>query len=619
MDVQSPPAPGADFSGAGPQAPVPPRPASRLCRWRDPAGEKPASEADCLALIDALFPERSAHVPHGRGDDCALLADVPAAMLLSTDMFWEDVHFRTSYFTPEEAGGKALAAAVSDLAAAAAAPLGFSLALMLPDWIGCAALRAVLAGMAAGAREYGVTLSGGDLSRGEKLGFSLTVWGASPFDGTAALRRGLAKPGDVIFLVGEAGLAGAGLWALELSGRGALEEWPQACLAHLAPRPLLAEGQALARLARETPGQTHRLAVMDLSDGLARDLPRLLGGPGADLSFDEALIPREVRSVAARMGQSPEALFLTGGEDYALIGTCAAPFWHCLERAVPGARPLGRVGERPGLRLDGQPLALEGFDHFAGGAARDAAHADEPARAHARAASRAAPPPASPPPFAEEKSELIRLGREAWEAGLMAGFNGNVSCRVRLDGRLLPGADAGGPQGAAAGEACLITRAGTAKGRLTEDDFALLCPGSGKTLAGASPSTESVLHLAVYAACPQSRVVLHAHPPFLTALSLILEPDKRLVLPLPEAESYRARLGHISFHPPGSAALAEATAAAARASAAVWMERHGLVTHAENPRHALALAEELEQLAKIHLALLGCFPGADGARAANRR
>ena len=102
-------------------------------RWRnDSAGERRlASEDDCLGLIDELFPSHSAHVPRGRGDDCALLTQLPQSMALSTDMFWEDTHFRTGYFTPEEAGGKALAAAVSDLAAAGAVPMAFSLGLML--------------------------------------------------------------------------------------------------------------------------------------------------------------------------------------------------------------------------------------------------------------------------------------------------------------------------------------------------------------------------------------------------------------------------------------------------------------------------------------------------------
>ena len=580
-------------------------------RWRnDSAGERRlASEDDCLALIDELFPSHSAHVPRGRGDDCALLTQLPQSMALSTDMFWEDTHFRTGYFTPEEAGGKALAAAVSDLAAAGAVPMAFSLGLMLPDWLERAALRAVLSGMADRAGEYGIYLSGGDLSRGAKLGFSVTVWGESSSPGAPALHRGTARPGDIIFLVGRAGLARVGLWALEQWGRAALEMWPQACAAHLSPRPLLAEGQAIARLARLKRGEAHRLSLMDVSDGLMRDLPRLLVSLGADLDFDRDIIPPEVTAAAEAMRALPEEIFLLGGEDYALIGSCAKKFWPQLSGVVPEARLLGHAVPRPGVTLHRQSLSLEGFDHFSGGSKRAPASGPSESAARGLSGGTAAIPDAM--------KELIAMGREAWTAGLMAGFNGNISCRVSLEaGRSYPFHGAAGP---AAGnsaptpaEACLITRSGAAKGRLTKDDFALLDPCSGVLLDGPAASTESAVHLAIYAACPQSRFVLHVHPPCLLALSLILEPEKRLVLPLPEAAAYRASLGYAPFYPPGSAELATATAKAAQSHAAVWMERHGLVVHAKDAPGALALAEELEQLAKVQLGLLSALATLSG-------
>ena len=601
----------SSHEGNGPSASVRRSSASCASLWREKTtGQGPlASEDDCLALIDELFPSHSGHVPRGRGDDCALLTNLPRSLALSTDMFWEDVHFRTSYFTPEEAGGKALAAAVSDLAASGAAPLAFSLALMLPPWLDRKCLRAVLAGMADRALEYEIFLSGGDLSRGEKLGFSVTVWGDCPSPGAPALHRGAARPGDAIFLVGEAGLAKVGLWALERWGRPALEAWPKACAAHLRPRPLLEAGKAIAGLARDRRGEAHRLSLMDLSDGLMRDLPRLLGRLGADVSFDKKIIPSEVAAAAESMNASPEDLFLLGGEDYALIGSCAGSFWPQLAEAVPEARLLGRADARPGITRHGKPLSLEGFDHFSGDDRRPASKEEAghvgTVREHERTVSGKT--------FPDAMRELIAVGRDAWVAGLMAGFNGNISCRVPLgfeplyplcDDEETPAADNGAPWA----EACLITRSGAAKGRLTEQDFSLLDPQSGKSLGGSPASTESAVHLAIYAACPQSRVVLHLHPPCLLALSLILEPEKRLALPLPEAETYRARLGYAPFQPPGSVALAEATAEAAKKYPAVWMERHGLVVHAKDAPSALSLAEELEQLAKVQLSQLAASP-----------
>lgn len=550
--------------------------------WTFDGDAPPASEDEVLALIDAHFPSRTPHTPLGRGHDCAELAGLERRLALSTDMFWQDSHFRPEYFTPREAGAKALTGAVSDLAAAGAVPLGFSLDLLLPPDLGARALDEALSGMADKARQYGMILCGGDLARGDCLGFSLTVWGGPVDPAAPFLHRGGAEAGDVIFLVGRAGLARVGLGMLERLGREALRDWPASCAAHLSPEALLAEGQALAALARdlrEEPGaegkKAPRLSLMDVSDGLIRDLPRLLragdAGLGADLEIEPDLIPEEVRVAARGWGCVPEHLFLLGGEDYALAGTCPDSLWPLVRRAVPGAARIGRVREEPGLFLSGNPLALEGFDHFA------ATDKKVPARFG---------------PVAEAGRALVAAGREAWEAGLMAGYNGNISCRLTLDS---------GPE---AGEACLITRAGVAKGRLTEGDFSLLSLSDGQLLQGPPASTESPVHLGIYRNYPQSRVILHTHPPHLLALCLALPVEKRLVLPLPEAETYRGRLAWTPFFPPGSAALGEAVAEAARTHAAVWMERHGLVVHGPDLGFVLSLSEELEQLARVQLFLL---------------
>jgi thiamine-monophosphate kinase len=324
----------------------------------------PASEDDCLDLINSLFPERSGHFPLERDDDCAVLLPPPGPLALSTDYFVENVHFRACYFTPAEAGAKALGVAVSDLAAVGAAPLGFSLGLMLPKSLSRAALADCLAGMAAKARSCAIILTGGDLSAGPCLSFCLTVWGAPAIQGAPFPARGRAGPGERLFLIGRAGLARVGLAALEANGRKALKAYPSACAAHLDPPVFLAEGRALARLALKEP----RISLMDCSDGLARDLPRLLGGPGADLEIRPELIHEEVRREAGRLGLAAEKIFLAGGEDYALIGACPDLVWPSVQEAVPAARLLGRVRKDALFFCNGAPLdlaSLAGFDHFA--------------------------------------------------------------------------------------------------------------------------------------------------------------------------------------------------------------------------------------------------------------
>lgn len=550
-------------------------------RWM--RGAPPRSEKEVLDLVDTLFASKTPHTPLGRGHDCAELANFEGRLALSTDMFWQDSHFRTAYFTPAEAGAKALSVAVSDLAAAGAVPLGFSLDLLLPPRLGMETLEEALAGMAAMARDCGIVLAGGDLTGGEQLGFSLSVWGGPVSSGAPFLRRGVAEPGDPVFLVGEAGLAFVGLLELERRGREALRLCPLACAAHLAPRPLLTEGQALAALAAELSGGgssarpcAHpRLGLMDLSDGLARDLPRLLGSFGVQLALDFAVISAEVRSAAIRQELSPEQIFLLGGEDYALLGSCPEALWPLVTNAVPAARTIGRVCAEQGVFLEGKRLSLDGFDHFstAGGGRQGE--------------------PLKDPAVAEAVQAIIRAGRETWEAGLMAGFNGNISCRVALQ----PSAGEGG--------ACLITRSGAAKGRLEPNDFALIALDDGTRLAGPAASSELALHLALYRACPASAVIVHTHPPHLLALSLRLPPQERLRLPLAEAEPYRGRLAFVPYSPPGSHALAEAVALAAKDHEAVWMERHGLVAHGSDAAAVISLTEELEQLALVQLLMLG--------------
>jgi L-fuculose-phosphate aldolase len=181
--------------------------------------------------------------------------------------------------------------------------------------------------------------------------------------------------------------------------------------------------------------------------------------------------------------------------------------------------------------------------------------------------------------------------RIARNLGFLAGFSGNASCRI----------PAGDPFFRQPEEACLITRSGAAKGRLTPKDFALVSLADGRLLAGPRPSSESALHLALYRQCPDTAAILHTHPPHLLALDLTRPPAERLDLPLPEAAACRAQLAFTPPLPPGSRQLAEAVAEAARTHPAIWLERHGLVVHGPDLFQALALTEELEQLAKIRL------------------
>ena len=180
--------------------------------------------------------------------------------------------------------------------------------------------------------------------------------------------------------------------------------------------------------------------------------------------------------------------------------------------------------------------------------------------------------------------ELRHICLRGWQRGLYSGFNGNASLRF--------------------GMACLLTCSGAAKGDLGPGDLALVDIATGTVLAGGKPSSEGAMHLAIYRARPDAMAVVHTHPPRLLALGTLVGPDDMLRLPIYESELLRVQLGFAPAHAPGTQELADAVAAAAATRDAVWMERHGLCCTGPSAARALALAEELEHLAGVQLAVL---------------
>lgn len=325
-------------------------------------------------MLDRHFPREHASLVLPRGDDCAVVT-WPERVCVSLDLFLEHSHFRRTYFTPGEIGHKALAVNLSDLAAMGAVPLGFCMGLQAPLGLEDSFWEEFFAGMADLANEWGTPCIGGDLSKSEQLGVAVTVWGHAE----RPLPRGQAQPGDVLFCCGSATLAGylplglarTGLTQLEKSpqnlGSVARSDYPLATAAHLRPQPLLTEGRILAA----HPG-VHSL--MDVSDGLVRDLPRLLGAelapgegmrtvPGARLQIPpQRLHPEVLRCFQDQATPLEQAVL--GGEDYCLLGTCTTAAADALRDSLPGFFPLGEVTEAPELLVNDALLPTAGFDHF---------------------------------------------------------------------------------------------------------------------------------------------------------------------------------------------------------------------------------------------------------------
>lgn len=293
------------------------------------------SAGDDEAALIALIRERAGvardDVLLGIGDDGAVLAPPPGRRLVvATDTLVAGVHFPRET-RPADVGWKALAVNLSDLAAMGAEPAWALLSLTLPradrDWVG-----AFAGGFAGLAREHGVALVGGDTARGEIL--VATVQVAGFVDPGGVLTRAGAAAGDAVFVTGTLGDAAAGLACVQ----GALEggAWAGALRRRLdRPRPRIAAGRALAGVAG---------GVIDLSDGLAADLPRLAAAGGVGIRLELSALPASDALRAVAEGEAREAYQLAG-DDYELCFTVAESRLGTLRaRAGELDCPVTRIG-----------------------------------------------------------------------------------------------------------------------------------------------------------------------------------------------------------------------------------------------------------------------------------
>ncbi|MGE0712278.1 MAG: thiamine-phosphate kinase [Planctomycetota bacterium] len=302
----------------------------------------------------------------GPGDDAALLLPPPGCELVwTTDEQLEDAHFRrswTEWAGFAALGRKAAGASLSDLAAMGARPLGALLSLRAPRELAPEALAEVARGIGEQLGPAACPLVGGNLARDPaRLGISVEVLGA--VERGRALRRDAGRAGDRLFVSGPLGWARLALLWLEEQPRPAAElareladgPWARALAALLRPRPRLELGRVLA-------GRGERIAAMDLSDGLARDLPRLALASGLAAEVTRARLPGPDPALCAALGRSPADLAWEGGEDYELLVAGPAEL-----AEVDGLTEIGHLvaGEPGRVSLDGTPVTLAGFDHFA--------------------------------------------------------------------------------------------------------------------------------------------------------------------------------------------------------------------------------------------------------------
>jgi thiamine-monophosphate kinase len=313
----------------------------------------PGAEFDRIRELGRALGARAA----GLGDDCALLPDFTGTLVLSTDVSVERVHFRLDWITAEEAGWRSAAAALSDLAADGAEPVGLLSAITIPEDAKEADLIALAGGIGEATAAVGATVLGGDLSRGPAWSVAVTVVGRSE----RPVTRAGARAGDGVWVTGALGAARA---AVESWRRGEVPT-AEARRAYARPEPRIVAGRWLASHGAR--------AMLDVSDGLGADAGHLAAASGVRIRLSLETVPVAAAAIAeARRMEVPVQQFAAeGGDDYELLVVLPSDFGETDGRAFEAAAgiALTRVGlvERgSGVRAEllGRALELRGYDHF---------------------------------------------------------------------------------------------------------------------------------------------------------------------------------------------------------------------------------------------------------------
>lgn len=322
-----------------------------------------------FALIDRLAARIGASaeaVQVGIGDDAAVIATgARNDLILTTDTMVEGVHFRLDFASPRQVGWKALASAVSDVAAMGGTPTAVIVSLAVNGHVAVDVVDDLYDGLAACANRHDTEIVGGDTVHTDGP-MVVTVSVVGECQAGRAVTRAGAQPGDAVVVTGTPGDSGAGL-ALLAAGKGNDPRFAALVKRHLQPTARIFEGATLA-----DHGAT---AIIDISDGLMQDAGHIArrSGVGIQIRLDRIPTSDPLRSAGDALGVDPTGWILAGGEDYELLATMVPSATGdvaakmetsgCVAIAV-----IGVVVEGQGVTVvdaDENPLeASPGWEHF---------------------------------------------------------------------------------------------------------------------------------------------------------------------------------------------------------------------------------------------------------------
>jgi thiamine-monophosphate kinase len=305
------------------------------------------------------------------GDDAAVVQSPGSNLLLSVDEVVEGLDFDLAYATGEDIGWKAIAVNVSDMAAMAGHP-SFALAsLTMRKDMPLAVFDGIIDGLSAASAEFGLQVVGGDLSGGNEISLSVSVLGASGASGV--LKRTGARTGQAICVTGTLGAAAGGLEVLRRGLRdtrpetGHAEAFERLAQRQLRPRPRVGAAKALAGYGASS--------MIDISDGLAIDLDRLLDASRKGCSITGSSIPidDDVRTLEAALTGGvfdPLRAAIVGGEDFEILCTLDVDRFEAARRAVAAeGSTLTTIGVVTAAErtIDGRPLdewKVDAWEHL---------------------------------------------------------------------------------------------------------------------------------------------------------------------------------------------------------------------------------------------------------------